>query len=71
MCPYCEQGDENEFLLQRRDKAFMDLNGLYMDACIWTDDEPRISVGVCLFERDIMFGRIPISYCPKCGRKLV
>lgn len=71
VCSYCEQGDENKYLLQRRDEAFGDKNALYMDACIWTDDEPRISVGVCLFDYDIMIGRFPISYCPKCGRKLM
>lgn len=72
MCPYCEQGEENKYLLQQRDEAFGDKNALYMDASIWTTgNRPRISVGVCLFDRDIMMARFPISYCPMCGRKLM
>lgn len=71
MCPYCEQGESNEFLLQQRDEAFGDKNALYMDASIWMNRESHISVGVCLFGNDIMMARFPISYCPMCGRKLM
>ena len=71
MCHYCERGDKNEFLLQQRDEAFGDKNALYMDAAIWSDREPHISVGVCLFDRDIMMARFAIKYCPMCGRKLM
>lgn len=72
MCPYCEQGDESKYLLQQRDKAFGEKNALYMDAYLWaTSSEPHISVGVCLFDRDIMMARFSVKYCPMCGRKLM
>lgn len=71
MCQYCKSNECNEYLLQQRDEAFGDKNALYMDASIWTNREPHISVGVCLFDRDIMTARFPISYCPMCGRKLM
>ncbi len=70
MCAYCE-GDESNALLVQRDEAFGDKNALYMDAYLWTTGrEPHISVGVCLFDRDIMAARFPVKYCPMCGRKL-
>ena len=70
MCEYCESEETNAALLQHNEEAFGEKDGLYMDAYIWRTGEPHISVGVCLFGRDIMCARIPIRYCPMCGRKL-
>lgn len=71
MCLYCGRDDSGNCLLMQRDEAFKDKNALYMDSYLWaTGDEPHISVGVCLFDRDIMSARFPVNYCPMCGRKL-
>lgn len=70
MCEYCVCEEANVALLQHNEEAFGEKNSLYMDAYIRRSGKPRISVGVCLFGRDIMCTRIPIRYCPMCGRKL-
>lgn len=71
MCSYCGRDDSGNSLLIQRDEAFGDENALYMDSYLWANgDQPHISVGVCLFDRDIMSARFSVNYCPMCGRKL-